>query len=83
MGKMSSGVRVSPDVAAAWAGVAEAPGGPWLACGFDPADKTLVTVRESGAGGYAAAAPSLPEDDITFLVCPFQLDGRCVNVCVC
>ena len=76
MGKMSSGVRVSPDVAAVWAGVAEAPGGPWLTCGFDPADKLLVVVRESGTGGFAAAVSALREDDITFLVCPFQLGGR-------
>ena len=75
MGKMASGLKISGDVSAAWSAVGD-PSSKWIACVFDAADKTSVVLKEVGDGGYHAAVDSLREEDVTFVVFPFFLDGR-------
>ncbi len=77
MGKLTSGLRISPDLTAAWQRVSGSSDGAssYITATFDAVDKTLVGLRDVGDGGYLAAHPTLREEDVTFLVAPFYVGG--------
>lgn len=75
MGRMKSGVAVSPEVAAAFEALRGSPGG-FLTCAYDAAAKDTVVLKASGAaGGWASAAATLGDADITYGVFSFTAGG--------
>jgi hypothetical protein len=73
MGKLNSGVRVEGAVGDAWRAKE---GDYFITARFDPAVRDAVVLRDVGVGGFLAALPTLPEDEVTFVAAPFFVEGR-------
>ena len=75
MGRMKSGLVVTPPVLNAW-GAARSTPGAWLTVAYDPTAKDTVVLKEAGAGGWPACAASLADDAIAFGAFAFTLGAQ-------
>ena len=75
VGKLKSGLIVSPEVAAAWETARSSPDFAYLCCQLDPSVKDSVLLHSSG-NGFASLTASLKDSDITFVVASAKVDGR-------
>lgn len=75
MGKMKSGINVTPEVATAFGQVRET-AGCYLTCAYDATAKDTVILKSSGCGGWTVCAETLGDGDITFGVFDFTSGGQ-------